>query len=41
MAINQNDKEDINVIKFYGKEATLSKKDFLATFKINEKGLSN
>ncbi len=35
-----NAKDEINVAKLYGKECTLSTKEFLETFKISEKGLS-
>ena len=36
-----NSKEEVNVSKLYGKECTLSKDDFIKTFKISEKGLSS
>ena len=41
MANNQYEKEDINIVKLYGKQATLSKQDFLSTYKVSEKGLSS
>ena len=41
MANNQFEKEDINIVKLYGREATLPKKEFLSKFKINEKGLTS
>ena len=41
MANNQYEKEDINIVKLYGKQATLSKQEFLSTYKVSEKGLSS
>ncbi len=35
-----NQKEEVNVEKLYGKECTLSKDEFMKTYKIPEKGLS-
>ena len=34
-------KEEVDVVKLYGKEATTSKEDFIKTFKIKENGLTN
>ena len=41
MANNQYEKEEINIVKLYGKQATLSKQEFLSTYKVSEKGLSS
>ena len=38
---NTNLKEEVNIKKLYGKEATLSKDDFIKEFSINEDGLSS
>lgn len=38
---NTNQKEEVNIKKLYGKEATLSKEDFIKEFNINENGLSS
>ena len=38
---NTNQKEEVNIKKLYGKEATLSKDDFVKEFSINEDGLSS
>lgn len=38
---NKYEKENINILKLYGKEATLKKEEFLKEFKIKEKGISN
>ena len=35
------EREDIDVTKLYGKEATLSKEDFISTYHINSNGLSS
>ena len=37
----ENPKEEVNVAKFYGKECTLSKDEFIKSFKVSEKGLSS
>lgn len=34
-------KEDVDILALYGKEATLSKEDFLKNYQINETGLSS
>ena len=34
-------KEDIDVLKMYGKECTLPKDEFIKTYKVNENGLSS
>ena len=38
---NTIQKEEVNIKKLYGKEATLSKDDFVREFNINEDGLSS
>ena len=35
-----NKKEEVNISKMYGKEATLEKDEFIKTYKIKETGLS-
>lgn len=36
-----NSKEDVNVIKLYGEDCTLSKEDFIQKYKVNPNGLSS
>ena len=36
-----NSKEEVNISKMYGEEATLSKEDFLKRYHVDEKGLSS
>lgn len=38
---NPNPKEEVNIKKLYGKEATLSKNEFIKEFSVNENGLSS
>ena len=38
---NKNEKENIDIRKMYGKEATLKKEEFLATYKVKESGISS
>ena len=40
MANNQYEKEDIDVVKLYGREATLNKEDFMSGYNIKENGLT-
>ncbi len=37
----ENLKEEVNVARLYGKECTLSKDEFIKSFKVSEKGLSS
>ena len=36
---NKNEKENIDIRKMYGKEATLKKEEFLTTYKVKESGM--
>ena len=38
---NTTIKDEVNIQKLYGLEATLSKEDFLKKYRINENGLSS
>ena len=38
---NKNEKENIDIRKMYGKEATLKKEEFLTTYKVKESGISS
>ena len=40
MANKQYEKEDIDVVKLYGREATLNKEDFMSGYNIKENGLT-
>ncbi len=39
--MSNNSKEEININKVYGEDATLSKEDFIKKYKVNENGLSH
>lgn len=41
MTNNKNTKEEVDIEKLYGKEATLSVEDFIKTYNVNENGLSS
>ena len=41
MSNSKNNKDEVNINKLYGTEATLSKEDFIKTYHINPNGLSS